>query len=332
MNLRSAVVRLARRPQGWPQASDFAVSTEELPILAAGDVHVQVLYLSLDPALRPRMNAVSDYAGTVPLGEVVPSPALGVVIASCSPLLAAGDYVSGFLGWRSHAVLPAAELHRIDPQRAPLPKWLSLLGLSSFTAWIGLTEIGKPGPGETVVVSAATGATGSVAGQIARIIGARAVGIAGGPEKCRHAEERLGYDACIDYRTPDFPERLGAACPNGVDVDFENVGGDILRTVFARMNAHGRVVICGLVSEYSENGWRDGPSLWPTVYKALRIEGFRASRCFDRLPAFVDQALAWAGEGRLVHAEHISEGIENAPQAFVDMLAGLHVGKAMVKL
>lgn len=325
-------VRLVHRPDGVPTAACFAVVEAPLPVPAPGEVLVEVLYLSLDPALRPRMNAVSDYAGAVPLDAVVPSPGLGVVRESRSPLLKAGDHVSGFLGWRSHAALPADTLRRIDPARAPLPKWLSLLGLSSFTAWVGLTEIGRPQPGETVVVSAASGATGSVVGQIAKILGARAVGIAGGEAKCRHVVDVLGFDACLDYRTRDLGARLDTACPDGIDVDFENVGGDVLRAVFARMNPFGRVVVCGLVSEYSQAAWRDGPSLWPTVYKALRIEGFRASRYFDRLPEFVDQALDWAGQGRLVHAEHITDGIETTPQAFVDMLAGRHLGKAMVRL
>jgi hypothetical protein len=325
-------IRLKNRPKGAPEAGNFEVVRTKLPEPADGEVVVQVLYLSLDPALRPRMNAVSDYAGAVPLGAVIPSPAIGVIVESRSERWQAGDHVFGFLGWQSHAVMTAADLRRIDPARAPLPQWLSLLGLSSFTAWVGLSEIGRPKAGETVVVSAATGATGATAGQIAKIMGARSVGIAGGEAKCRYAVERLGYDACVDYRAADFAARLDAACPAGIDVDFENVGGDVLRAVFARMNPLGRVVICGLVAEYSGSAWRDGPSLWPTVYKALRIEGFRASRYFERIPEFVEWTLAQAADGRLRHAEHITDGIENAPQAFVDLLAGTHVGKAMVRV
>lgn len=325
-------VRLMSRPDGAPVSANFRLVPVATPVPADGEVLVQVLYLSLDPALRPRMNAVSEYAGPVPLDTFIPSPALGVVVQSRSPLLREGDHVTGFLGWRTHAAVPAAELRKIDPTRAPLPKWLSLLGLSSFTAWVGLSELGKPQPGETVVVSAASGATGSAVGQIARIMGARAVGIAGGPEKCRYVQETLGFDACIDYRAPDFEARLDAALPRGVDVDFENVGGAVLQAVFDRMNLYGRVIICGLVSEYSNGSWQAGPSLWPTVYKSLRIEGFRASRYFDRLPEFVEQALDWAAQGRLVHAETITDGLENAPAAFINMLSGRHVGKAMVRL
>jgi NADPH-dependent curcumin reductase CurA len=325
-------VALARRPEGAPVVADFRLIEAAKPAPGEGEVLVRVLILSLDPAIRPRMNAVSDYAGAIPLGEAIPGPAIGVVAQSRTPEFREGDHVFGFFGWRSLAVAKPMDLRRIDPARAPLPKWMSLLGLSSFTAWIGLKELGKPQPGETVVVSAASGATGSSVGQIARIMGARAVGIAGGPEKCRYVVERLGFDACVDYRAPDFTQKLSEACPRGIDVDFENVGGDVFRAVFDRMNPFGRVVICGLVSEYSADGWRDGPSLWPTVYKALRIEGFRASCYFDRLPEFIEDALTWSAEGRLIHAEHITRGLENAPQAFIDMLAGRHIGKAMVEL
>ena len=326
-------VCLAARPAEVPKPADFTIATGRMPVPAEGEILVRVLYLSLDPALRPRMNAVSAYAGSVALGEVIPSSGLGVVIASRSPLFAPGDHVFGMVGWQTHATLSASEARSIDPARAPLPKWLSLLGLSSFTAWIGLTEIGRPRPGETVVVSAAAGATGAIVGQIARIAGARAVGIAGGPVKCRHVVEDYGFDACVDYRAPDFLAKLDAACPDGVDVNYENVGGDILAAVYDRMNVAGRIVLCGLVSEYSRpGGFGSGPSLWPAVYKSLRIEGFRASRHWDRVPEFVDQALTWAAEGRLRHLETIAEGLEATPRAFVEMLTGGSLGKAMVRL
>jgi NADPH-dependent curcumin reductase CurA len=326
-------VRLASRPQGQPQASDFEIVEASVPHIADGEILVRTTYLSLDPALRPRMNEVSAYAGAVPLHGAIPSSALGVVLESRSPIHKPGDHVFGMFGWQTHAAVKAEDARRIDPDRAALPKWLSLLGLSSFTAYIGLVELGRPKPGETVVVSAAAGATGAAVGQIARILGARAVGIAGGAEKCRKVVEEYGFDACVDYKAADFGARLDAACPDGIDVDFENVGGDVLRAVYDRMNVGGRVIVCGLVSEYSrDDGFLPGPSLWPAVYKSLRIEGFRASRYFDRIPEFVDKALEWSRAGRFAHSEHITEGIENAPQAFVDMLAGRHFGKAMVKV
>jgi hypothetical protein len=326
-------VCLAARPDGMPKASDFNFTEGTIGSPAEGEILVRVLYLSLDPALRPRMNAESAYAGAVALGEVIPSSGLGVVVQSQSPLFVPGDHVFGMVRWQSHAILPATEARRIDPARAPLPKWLSLLGLSSFTAWIGMTEIGRPQRGETAVISAAAGATGAIAGQIARIAGTRAVGIAGGSEKCRHVVETYGFDACVDYRAPDFLEQLDAACPNGVDVNYENVGGNVLRAVYDRMNVAGRVILCGLVSEYSSpTGFGAGPSLWPAIYKSLRIEGFRASRHWHRVPEFVEQALTWSAEGLLTHEETIADGLQAAPQAFVEMLSGRNLGKAMVRL
>jgi NADPH-dependent curcumin reductase CurA len=332
-HLDATQVRLAARPRGQPRPGDFEIVSVPVPTPCDGDILVRTTYLSLDPALRPRMNEVSAYAGAVPLHGVVPSSALGIVVESRSPLHRPGDHVFGMFGWQSHATIAAGEARRIHPERAELPKWLSLLGLSSFTAYIGLVELGRPRPGETVVVSAAAGATGAAVGQIAKILGARAVGIAGGAEKCAAVVHEYGFDACVDYKVADFPRQLDAACPDGIDVDFENVGGDVLRAVYERMNPGGRVIVCGLVSEYSrDDGFLPGPSLWPAVYKSLRIEGFRASRYFDRIPEFVDQALEWSRAGLFTHREHITEGIENAPQAFVDMLSGRHFGKAMVKV
>ncbi|CAG1011770.1 MAG: NADP-dependent oxidoreductase [Rhizobiaceae bacterium] len=326
-------IKLVARPQGHPKPGDFAIASAPIPVPGEGEILVETTYLSLDPALRPRMNEVSAYAGAIPLHSTIPSPALGVVLESRSPLHKPGDHVSGMFGWQSHATVQGSEARRIDPERAVLPRWLSLLGLSSFTAYVGLVELGRPKPGETVVVSAAAGATGAAVGQIAKILGARAVGIAGGVAKCRGVVDVYGFDACVDYKAADFLKQLDAACPDGIDVDFENVGGDILRAVYDRMNQDGRVIVCGLVSEYNiDGGFPPGPSLWPTVYKSLRIEGFRASRYFDRVPEFIDKALEWSQAGLFTHREHITEGIENAPQAFVDMLVGRHFGKAMVRI
>ncbi|HEU0222260.1 MAG TPA: NADP-dependent oxidoreductase [Paracoccaceae bacterium] len=330
--MKNQQIVLGRRPVGAPVPEDFAFVETELPPLAPGEVLVRLAYLGLEPAARPRMNAHSPYSTPIAIGGVVSGTGTGVVVESRSPLHRPGDHVFVQSGWQRFCVVPAGEARRIDPALAPLPKWLSLLGLSAFTAYIGITELARPQPGETVVVSAASGATGAVAGQIARILGARAVGIAGGPEKCRHAEA-LGFDACIDYRQPDFAARLDAACPDGIDVDFENVGGEILRTVFERMNRYGRVILCGLVAEYHElENMPPGPNLWRAVYNALRIEGFLASRYFGRLPEFVEKALAWSAEGRLQHSEHIVRGFENVPSAFLDLLAGRHLGKVMVAL
>jgi NADPH-dependent curcumin reductase len=322
---------LVRRPDGMPVPADFAFVEGPVPPLAAGEILVQMEYLGLEPAARPRMNVESKYSRTIDIGGVVPSTGIGLIVGSECEGYRQGDYVFVHSGWQRYFTVKGNEARVIDPARAPLPKWLSLLGLSSFTAYIGITELARPNPGETVVVSAASGATGAVAGQIARIMGARAVGIAGGPEKCRHAEF-LGFEACIDYRDPAFTAHLDAACPEGIDVDFENVGGAMLDAVFPRMNRFGRVILCGLVSEYNLTAAPRGPNLWPAVYNSLRIEGFLASRYFSRIPEFIDAALQWSEAGLLRHAEHILQGMENVPAAFLDLLTGRHIGKVIVEL
>lgn len=322
---------LRRRPDGVPVQEDFASVEAPVPALAAGEILVRVEYLGLEPAARPRMNAQTKYSRPVAIGGVIPSTGIGLVVGSRSEEFREGDPVFVHSGWQRYFAVSASEARMIDPARAPLPKWLSLLGLSSFTAYIGITELARPQPGETVVVSAASGATGAVAGQIARIMGARAVGIAGGAQKCRHAES-LGFAECVDYREPAFTAQLDAACPRGIDVDFENVGGALLDAVWPRMNRFGRVILCGLVSEYNLKAAPRGPNLWPAVYNSLTIQGFLASRYFSRIPEFVDAALQWSQAGTLRHAEHLVQGMENVPGAFLDLLSGRHIGKVIVKL
>lgn len=322
---------LARRPNGTPVPSDFDLSVADVATLGPDEVLVRMLYLGMEPAARPRMNEGSPYSVPIAIGGVVSGTGVGVVTASGDSRFRPGDHVFAHSGWQEYFVGKAADLRLIDTAQAPLPQWLSLLGLSSFTAYIGMTLLACPAEGATVVVTAASGATGAPAGQIATIMGARVVGIAGGAEKCRHVES-LGFEACLDYRAPDLAGRLDAACPNGIDVDYENVGGDILQTIFQRMNRYGRVILCGLVSEYNVPGLPAGPNLWRAVYNALRIEGFLASRYYDRIPEFVEKALLWSEQGRFRHTEHIREGIEAAPQAFIDLLAGRHLGKMIVRV
>lgn len=329
--MKNQQIVLVRRPDGMPVPEDFAFVETPLQALAAGEVCVRMRFLGLEPAARPRMNAGSKYSRTVDIGGVVPSTGIGVIVGSRCDGYREGDCVFVQSGWQRYFTVKADETRLIDPARAPLPKWLSLLGLSSFTAFIGITELARPNPGETVVVSAASGATGAVAGQIARIMGARAVGLAGGAEKCRHAES-LGFEACIDYRDPAFTTHLDAACPDGIDVDFENVGGVLLDAVVPRMNRFGRVILCGLVAEYNLAAAPRGPNLWPAVYNSLKIEGFLASRYFSRIPEFIDTALQWSEAGLLRHAEHIVRGMENVPAAFLDLLNGRHIGKVIVEL
>ena len=329
--MKNRKIVLARHPYELPDCHDFAFADEPLAPLVDGQVRVKLSMLGLEPSARPRMNAASPYSQPIGIGGVISGTGVGEIVESKCASLQIGEAVFVHSGWQSYFTCPAEEARRIDLDRAPMPQWLSLLGLSAFTAYIGITELARPQPGETVVVSAAAGATGAVAGQIARIWGARAVGIAGGESKCRHVES-LGFDACVDYKGDDFVGRLSAACPNGIDVDYENVGGAVLDAIFPRMNRYGRVILCGLVSEYSMAKVPPGPNLWRAVYNALRIEGFLASRYWHRLPEFVEQALAWSGEGRLRQVEHIVDGFENTPFAFRELLMGKHFGKFMVRI
>lgn len=322
-------VVLKRRPAARPVAGDFELLVSEPPALGPDDVHVAFAYLGMEPAARPRMDAATAYSTPTPLGHPPFATGVGRVIRSRSGRFAPGDWVFALAGWQTAAVLDSSALRAIDVDRAPPVRWLSLLGLSSFTAWVGITELARPRPGETVVVSAAAGATGAIAGQVAKILGARVIGVAGGEHKCRYVES-LGFDACVDHRGDRFVEALRAACPAGIDVDFENVGGEVLDAVFAAMNRHGRVILCGLAAEYNLASAPPGPNLWRAVHRALRMEGFLASHYFDRIPRFVDQALAWAAEGRLQQREHVVAGIENAPAAFDGLLAGRHLGKMVL--
>lgn len=329
--MAAEVFFLAKRPVGIPTTDCFESRVENLGAPGPGEALVEIRYISIDPALRPRMNAESAYAGALELGEPIPSAALGIVLECDDPDFPKGTAVFGRFGWRTRVLAPTSSLRKIAPERAPFPKWLSVLGLSSFTAWYGITRIARPVKGETLVVTGAAGATGSMAGQIGRILGAKVVGIAGGDEKCRRMVEDFRFDGCVNYRTPDFQRHLSEACPDGVDVAFENVGGDIMKSVFERMREDGRMVICGLISEYNGE-FNPGPNFWPFVYKSLRVEGFRASKHWALVPQFIEEALGWYDEGKLDQPEFITRGFSNAPQAFIDMLSGKNIGKSMVEV
>lgn len=327
-NLR---VLLARRPRGAPVPEDFRLDEAPVPEPGEGEVLVRARWLSLDPYMRGRMDDAKSYARPVGLGEVMQGETVGEVVASRAPGFAPGDWVVGGQGWQRYSVVaPNARLMRLDPDDAPPRAALGALGMPGMTAWAGMEDIGRPRPGETVVVSAATGAVGSVVGQIARIRGARAVGIAGGPEKCRFAVEELGFAACLDHRAGDFGTALDAACPDGIDVYWENVGGAVQAAVFPRLNDHGRMVMCGMVAEY--NAPRPGPNLIPAVRKRLRIQGLIVFDHWDRFPAFRAEAGGWARDGRLKWREDVAEGLERAPEAFIGLLEGRNFGKLLVRV
>jgi NADPH-dependent curcumin reductase CurA len=328
---------LASRPVGEPTLDNFRLEDLPIPAPGSGQVLLRTLWLSLDPYMRGRMSDVPSYAKPVVIGEVMEGGAVSEVVASNVPRFTKGDIVVGRTGWQTHALSDGAGLQKVDPKRAPISTALGVLGMPGMTAYMGLLEIGKPVAGETVVVAAASGAVGSVVGQIARIKGARAVGIAGGHEKCRYVTDELGFDACINYRAHDFTVRLAAACPNGIDVYFENVSGAVFEAVFPLLNPFARIPVCGLISMYNATSLSAGPILLPHLMRAiltkrLTLRGFIVSDFFGRYGDFIRDMSAWVGEGRIKYREDVVEGLENAPRSLIGLLRGENFGKALVRV
>jgi NADPH-dependent curcumin reductase CurA len=315
-----------------PKEADVEIVDRPVPPLAPGEVLVRNAWLGLAPAARLRMNAEGSYTAPMALGDVMHCQSVGDVVASARDGFAPGDPVVAMQsGWQTYTVVRGPGLHRIDTALAPPQAWLGVLGSSGQTAWIGLTDVGAPRPGETVVVSAAAGAVGAVAGQIARLRGARAVGIAGGPTKCAIAVDEYGYDACVDYRSPGFEAALASACPLGVDVYFDNVGGVVRDAVWPLMRTFGRVVVCGLVSEYNTAFVR-GPEWYSMLTRRLTVRGFIMSDHADRRPAFVAEVGEWYRSGLVRLREDAVDGLESAMPAFLRMLRGENRGKTLVRL
>jgi NADPH-dependent curcumin reductase CurA len=278
------------------------------------------------------MNDTKSYAAKAEIGEVMVGGTVGEVLESRAPALKTGDFVVGALGWQQYGAAPAKSFHKIDVKAAPAQAYLGVIGMPGVTAWIGLLTIGEPKPGETVVVSAASGAVGSAVGQIAKIKGARAVGIAGGPAKCRYVVEELGFDACVDYKAASFIADLEAATPKGVDVYFENVGGAVLDAVIPRFNAFARMPLCGLVSQYNEANSKGLVNLRAFLTNRIKLQGFIVSDRLELWPQALKELAAWVSTGKVKYRESIAEGIENAPKAFIGMLKGENFGKQLVKL
>jgi NADPH-dependent curcumin reductase CurA len=330
-------VLLASRPHGEPTSDNFRIDTGPLPTPSEGEVLLRTIYLSLDPYMRGRMSDAPSYTAPVELNAVMGAGTVSEVVESRDDSLAPGDIVLGFTGWQTHAVQPAKHLRTLDPAQAPISTALGVLGMPGFTAYAGLLEIGKPQPGETVVVAAAAGPVGSAVGQIARIKGARAVGIAGGAEKVAWLEE-LGFDVALDHRSPTFADDLAAATPDGIDVYFENVGGHVWDAVLPRLNTYARVPVCGLVAHYNETGPQPGPdrsvALMQTLLKkSLTVRGFIQTEFVKTHTAdFQREATGWIADGSLRHKEDVVEGLENAPEAFFGLLTGKNFGKLLVKV
>ena len=325
-------IRLRQRPSGMPTAADFELAEGPAPEPRDGEVLARTLFLSLDPYMRGRISDAKSYAAAVPVGGVIVGRSVGRVVASRAPGFAAGDLVLGETGWQDYAALPAAAWRRLDPAPAPPSLALGVLGMPGMTAYVGLLDIGQPKAGETVVVSAATGAVGAVVGQIALMKGCRVVGIAGGADKCRYAIDELGLDACVDHRAPDLPAALAAACPKGIDVYFENVGGAVVEAVWPLLNDFARVPVCGLIAQYNDAAPRPGPSLRTVLTRRLSVRGFIVSDFAARAGDFQRDMAAWVREGKVRWREDVVDGLENAPAAFIGLLQGRNFGKLVVRV
>jgi len=329
--------RLASRPAGMPTAANWHFTSSALPALAEGEILVKTIYLSLDPAMRGWMNDTPSYIRPVAIDEVMRAIGIGRVIASRAPAFEIGDIVAGGIGvqqyWSGPANDKSAGFHKIDARVAPLPKFLSVLGMPGMTAYFGLMEVGKPKPADMVVVSGAAGAVGMAVGQIARHQGCRAIGIAGGPQKCNFVVHELGFDACIDYKKDSVRDALKHICPNGVDIYFDNVGGEILDTVLPRLALHARVVLCGAISQYNNTTPVQGPSNYLSLLvKRARMEGMVVFDYAERYPEAVKEMARWMKNGTLKSREDIVEGIENFPQALQMLFEGKNFGKLILQL
>jgi len=329
---------LAARPVGEPKPTDFRLESVPVPTPGPDQVLVRTIWLSLDPYMRGRMSEGPSYAAPVAIDGVMEGGTVAEVIASNSDKFNKGDIVLAHGGWQTHAVVSAKGLRKIDPSLAPISTAVGVLGMPGMTAYTGLLEIGKPQPGETVVVAAASGAVGSAVGQIARIKGARAIGIAGGADKCRYVTEELGFDACLDHRDPDLAAKLKEACPKGIDVYFENVGGKVWDAVLPRLNQFARVPVCGLIADYNAlSGDAPGPNRAPALMRAvlvkrLTLRGFIVSDFAALHGDFLRDMSQWVREGKIRYREFVTEGLASAPEAFIGLLRGQNFGKQLVRI
>lgn len=336
-NINRRIV-LKSRPVGSPTSENFLLEETTIPVPTTGQILLRTLYLSLDPYMRGRMSDTPSYAEPVAINDVMIGGTVSRVEASLHPDYQSGDLVLSFNGWQDYAVSDGTGLTKLDPCMPQPSLALGALGMPGFTAYMGLLDIGQPEAGETVVVAAASGAVGSVVGQIAKIKGCRVVGIAGGAKKCRSVVEELGFDACIDHQGADFNQQLATACPNGIDVYFENVGGKVFVAVLPLLNPAARIPVCGLIAHYNDTELPDGPDrlslLTRTLLiKRIKMQGFIIfddyGHCYDE---FYNQMSIWVNEDKIIFREDIVDGLENAPQAFVGLLGGKNFGKLIIRV
>ena len=332
--MSNRMVRLVRRPRGMATRADFAIEDGPVPEPGPGEFRVKIAYISLDPAMRGWMNDARSYVAPVKLGEVMRAGAAGIVEKSNNPAFAVGDAVQGAFGVQQYAVSNGERVIKVDTRQAPLERWVGGLGMPGWTAYFGLLDVGQPKTGETVVVSAASGAVGSVVGQIAKIKDCRVVGIAGGSEKCRYVIQELGFDACVDYKAGNLAQDLKAACPKGIDVNFENVGGEILDTVLSQMNVFGRIALCGLISGYNATEVPAGPkNIRAVLTQRLKMQGLIVFDWADRVPEAIAQLGQWHKEGRLKIREDVREGgVDAFPEVLNLLYTGGNFGKLVLKV
>ncbi len=328
---------LASRPKGAPTPRDFRLEETPMPSPEDGQILLRTLYLSLDPYMRGRMSEGPSYAPPLGLGETMVGGTVNRVVASRNPRFTEGDLVLGAAGWQDYALSDGSDLTPLEKMEQP-SQALGVLGMPAFTAWHGLLKIGEPKPGETVVVAAASGPVGSLVGQIAKLKGARVVGIAGGTEKCRYVVEETGFDACIDRRDSRFAAALASACPNGIDIYFENVGGEVLQAVLPLLNIGARIPVCGFVAHYNDEGQPQGPNRLPSflstiLAKRARVQGLIILDHYaDELALFTADMKTWLAEKKVKLREDVVDGLENAPDALIGLLEGRNFGKPVVRL
>jgi len=328
---------LASRPVGAPTPENFRLEHSEVPTPAHGEILLRSVYLSLDPYMRGRMSDAKSYADPVALGETMVGGTVCQVMESNHPNFDKGEWVLAFTGWQDYGISDGEGLIKMGMNPSHPSYALGVMGMPGFTAYMGLLDIGQPKEGDTLVVAAATGAVGSMVGQIGKLKGCRVIGVAGGEEKCRYAKEQLGFDECIDHKAEDFAEQLAATCDNGIDVYFENVGGKVFDAVMPLLNTGARIPLCGLISQYNATSLPEGPDrmsmlMAQLLIKRIKMQGFIIFDDYGhRYGEFAQQMTQWVSEGKIHYREHLVEGLENAPEAFIGLLEGKNFGKLVIK-
>jgi NADPH-dependent curcumin reductase CurA len=332
MNESNTQVIFRSRPEGPAGEDNFEIVESAVPACGDSQVLRKTIYLSVDPYMRGRMSTARSYVPPAKLDEPMVGSTVSEVLESNNPRYRAGDFVLGYDGWQDYAVCEGKGLRKLDPAAAPISWALGVLGMPGLTAYVGLLDIGRPKEGETVVVSAAAGAVGSIAGQIAKIKGCRVVGTAGSDEKCAYVVRELGFDACINYKTEDLKEALKAACPSGIDVYFDNVAGAVLEAVLKRINLHARIPLIGRISQYNAGKPASEPNLGSLLINRALIQGMIVFDHFDRMPDFLRDMSQWLREGKVRYREDVIHGLENAPRAFIGLFQGENIGKRVVQV